>query len=969
MATDGQRLKGGGVLPRDGSTDSAKSGGGLLGREAELASLSALLEGSEHGGGAIAWVEGEAGIGKTSLTGAAAEIARERGFGVLAAGAQELDSHRPFGVIADCLGVERRSSDERRAAIARTLSMTPSTTPDTPVDGGRLEFAMAEELLGLVEEACARSPLVLILDDLQWADPSSLMFLGRLARELAGLPLVVVGAARPLPRRAELERLIVATVSRGAGRVTLDPLDEAVCTRLAAELARGEPGPRLSEHVRACGGNPLFVAELIGALETEGSIELDSEGGAEVAPGEVPPTLALTVLARLSFLTSEVVEVLGLASVLGSSFSVADLSLLSGRPAAALWGPLREAMAAGVLEQRGDRLAFRHDVVREALYGDLPRPVRSGLHLDVGRALAASGSPPGIVAEHLVRGARRGDREAVEWLERAAREAAPRGAQAAAELLEAALEVAEPDDLSRGRLTAELALNLVAARRHEEGEELCRRALEDGLHPELEGVLRLCLAHSLLGRGRLVETLAEAKRAEESSGVSDAERAAAAAWAPLAPLFLRDLDAATTASERALRAGEQAGVAGVRTKALTYLGLVAGFRGEFAEQERCMARSAALAQGDGTRDAHEAIPHLMLAMALTDSDRVEEAGRALATARRTYARLGMEVALLWSHLFVGYVLFWRGDWDDALVELETATGLADQAGGGWQVDVLAASALIQARRDRLETAREHVAEARRHLEAGGIEWRIGAVTWAEGLVHDGAGHSERALELVWGAWESATAAGTVCEHRTFAPDLARMLAAVGDHERGEQVASAVEALAARNPGLVSLEALALRCRALAEGDVEGLLRAAESYRPTRRPHERALACEDAAVALAGAGRFDEVDALADEALGLYGTLGAERDIARVQGRLRAAGVRRARRGARTRAASGWSSLTPSELRVAELAAAGLSNREIAERLVLSRHTVVTHVSHVLAKLELRSRLELAARAARRESDG
>jgi len=969
MATAGQRSKGGGVIPTDGSIDSARSGGGLLGREAELASLSALLEGSEHGVGAIAWVEGEAGIGKTSLTGAAAEIALERGFGVLAAGAEELDSHRPFGVIADCLGVERRSADERRAAIARKLSMTPSTAPHTPGDGGRLEFGLAEELLGLVEEACARSPLVLILDDLQWADPSSLMFLGRLARELAGLPLVAVGTARPLPRRAELERLIAATVSRGAVRVALEPLDEAVCAKLAAELAGGEPGPRLSERVRACGGNPLFVAELIGALKTEGSIELDSDGGADVAPGEVPPTLALTVLARLSFLASEVVEVLGLASVLGSAFAVADLSLLSGRPAAAIWASLRDAMAAGVLEQRGDRLAFRHDVVREALYGDLPRPVRSGLHLDMGRPLAASGSSPGIVAEHLVRGARRGDREAVEWLERAAREAAPRGAQAAAELLEAALEVAAVDDPSRGRLTAELALNLVAARRHEEGEELCRRAVEDGLHPELEGELRLCLAHSLLGRGRLVEAFTEAKRAEESSGLADGQRAAAMAWAPIPSLFMRDFDSTTALAGRALVAGEQAGVAAVRIKGLTYLGLVAAFRGEFAEQERLFAQSAALAQEDGTRGAHEAIPHLMLAMALADSDDFEPARRALATARRTYERFGMEVALLWSHLFAAYVLFWNGDWDDALAELQTAAGLGDHAGGGWQVDVLAASAVLHARRDQLESARRLIGEARRHMAAGGIEWRIGGVAWAEGLVHEGAGDAERAIALVWSAWESATAARTVCEHRTFAPDLARMLAAVGDHERGEQVAGAVEELAAGNPNLVSLGALALRCRALAERDMDGLLEAAARYRATPRPHERALACEDAAVALAEAGRLSEVEPLAEEALTLYAELRAERDVARVQARLRAAGVRRGRRGSRAREETGWGSLTPSERRVAELAAEGLSNREIAERLVLSRHTVVTHVSHVLSKLELRSRLELAARAARRESHG
>ncbi len=441
----------------------------LLGRERELTVLSALVEESLRGVGGIAWLDGEAGIGKTSLVATVAARARERGFRVLSARAEEPDSHRPFGVVADCLGAERRSPDERGARIAGALSATPRTASDRPAEGGQLEYGRSEQLLGLVEEACARSPVMLVLDDLQWADTSSLTFVDRLSREIVGLPLVVVGAARLLPRRTELERLVAGLVARGGMRLELGPLDQATCEALAARLTGGKPGPSVSERVAACGGNPLFVSELVAALAKEGSLAIDSNGRAEVASGEVPSTLALTVLARLSFLAIEVVEVLGLASVLGSSFSVADLSLLSARPVAVLWGPLREAMAAGVLEERGDRLAFRHDVLREALYGDLPQAVRSGLHLDLGRALAATGSDPGVVAEHFVRGARRGDREAVEWLGRAAHEAAPRGAQAAAELLEAALEVAAPDDPSRGRLTAELALNLVAARRQRRG--------------------------------------------------------------------------------------------------------------------------------------------------------------------------------------------------------------------------------------------------------------------------------------------------------------------------------------------------------------------------------------------------------------------------------------------------------------------------------------------------------------------
>jgi len=939
----------------------------LLGREEELSALSALLEDSARGVGAMAWLEGEAGIGKSTLIAAAAEVADERGFRVLAAGAEELDAHRAFGVVADCLGVERRSSDERRAALARTLSPTPPTAPDTLAESGGTEFALAEELLGLVEEACAGSPSMLVLDDLQWADPSSLVFLGRLARELGGLPLVVVGAARPLPRRAELERLLAATVERGAVRIALGPLDDAACVALAGELAGGKPGPLLSERAAACGGNPLFVAELVGALASEGAIEIGPGGRAEVTRVETPGSLWLTVLARLSFLSRDAVEILGLASVVGSSFSVANLSLVSGRPAAALWGPLREAMASGVLEERGDRLAFRHDVVREALYGDLPRAVRAALHLDLGRALGAGGAPAGQVAEHVLRGAQPGDREAVAWLERAAREAAPRGAQVAAELLEEALRLCDPSDPGRRRLVADLALNLAAAGRHDQAQELCRETLEDDPSPAVEGALRLCLAESLMDQGRLREALEQAQRVAQAPELSERDRARALSWLTAGVFFSRDQAATVAAATRAREAGERAGHAGVVATALDHLGHVAGFQGDFFEQQRLIGEAAAVARRDGTPEAHQSVPQVDHAMALADLDRFEESVGAVAAGRRTYARLGLEQATAMSSHYAGYGLFWAGEWDDALAEWETAGRLGEELGTGWQVDTLAARAVILARRGELEDARRVLDRGRAHRDAGALEWRIGWLAWAQALVHEGAGRSEDALAKLWWAWEAATQAGTVYEQRVFAPELARLLAAAGERERGVEVASAVEALSARNPGLASLEALALRCRAVAERDVDGLLHAASAYRATPRLHERALACEDAAVGLAEAGRLDEVELLADEALSLYAGLRAEREIARTEGRLRAVGVRRARRGSRARASSGWGSLTPSELRVAELAAQGLSNREIAERLVLSRHTVVTHVSNVLGKLKLRSRLELAAaRAAHRQ---
>ncbi len=835
---------------------------------------------------------------------------------------------------------------------------------------------------------------MLLLDDVQWADVQSLELLGRLARQVGGLPLLVVCGARRAPRREAVEQALARTAERGARVLELAPLDAGAATALAAQRAGGEPGANLRARIAACGGNPFYVELLLSALRD--AIALDGRGAAEIAAGPLPDSLAATVRDRLRALGSGTVELLALASVLGGEFAVADLAAVSGRPVAELWPPLREALAAGVLSERGERLAFGHDLVREALYDDLPRSVREGLHLDAGRALAAAGADAPTVAEQFLRGARRGDPEVVGWLERAARETAARSAGVAAELLEAALELTAPGAPTRGRIEAELAVTLIAAGRRPEGEALARQSLAQAGWPQAEGALRLALARSLVERGHFVEALGEAATAAASGGVAPRERAEALAWAAMGPLFAHDLDAADAEIARALEVARAAGAAHVTALSLTRAGHVAGFRGDFAGAARLTGEAVAVAVADGSREAlHASHAHLNHAMALADADRPLAGLAELAAGRRLYERLGMEETLRNSHHYAGHPLICAGRWEEALAELETAVTLSEEAQIAWTVDVLASRALLQVRRDELEPAREAVAGASAALAAGALEFRLGWTDWARALLAEADGDADGALALLWAAWERATAAGMVCEQRYFAPELVRLLAASTRDDarrdadaaaRLEAVAEAIEALAARNADVETIAALALRCRALADGgDADALAAAAERYPRGEggvgagaggsagvggagdagpRPHERALAQEDAAVALVAAGRREEGAALADAALDRYARLGARRDAARAEGRLRAAGLRRGARGPRgpqgQAPSSGWAALTASERRVADLAAEGLSNPQIAERLVISRHTVATHVSRALAKLGLRSRYELAS---------
>lgn len=304
----------------------------------------------------------------------------------------------------------------------------------------------------------------------------------------------------------------------------------------------------------------------------------------------------------------------------------------------------------------------------------------------------------------------------------------------AAELLQAALRLADPADVARRRVVPALALNLAAAGRHSEAQELCRQALEDDPATDAEGVLRLCLAESLLYQGRMADALAEAHTAASSPALSERDRARALGWIAVGAFYARDHERALAAAQRALASGKLAGHAGVVAKALVILGHLAGFQGDFLKMERLLGEAADVAQRDGTPEAYEAMPQLDHATALADCDRFEDAVRAIAAGRRTYGRLGLEQAMAMSSNYAGYALFVAGEWDDALAEWQTADALGEELGSGWQADSLAACAVIAARRGELEDARRLVDRVRGYFQAGAFEWRIGWLAWAQAIV-------------------------------------------------------------------------------------------------------------------------------------------------------------------------------------------------------------------------------------------
>jgi DNA-binding CsgD family transcriptional regulator len=878
----------------------------LRGREEELRALGDAVDRAAAGHLTTVIVEGEAGIGKTRLLADALDDARARGREVVTGRARELERTRPFGLLADAFGCVRSSPDPRRAALAALLAtQLGGRGPLTVSSDPGLQFQAVDAFVDLVEELALHGPLVLAVDDLQWADPSSLLTLAALARRLTDSPVALVGCLRLLPR----------------------------------------------------------ADELVGALLQEGAIQTVN-GRAEVAETVLPPTLRLTILRRLSFLPEQTLEGLRAASILGSGFSLVELSTTTARSVLELSSVLAEALRARILEDDGDRLRFRHDLIHEAIYLDLPAGVRLALHREAGRRLAASGAAALRVAEHLARGAEVGDNEAVAWLTTAAREAAPKSPTIAADLLERAVGLSEPADPGRDRLLVERASALAWAGRLADAEATCRVLLDRDHDPSLQAQARICLGWILVAQGRMRDALRQLEPVQQSPAAGDQARATAWGWASMAHLSLGELDGAAAAAEQARPAAAAAGDHATTSLALTCLAIVHELRGDLRRAVRVIDDAARRADQSPGRQGHRYPLHVTRGHILLELDRLDDARHTLEVGRRTGEELGVRWAVTSYQVFLAVERFVAGAWDDAVAEFEAALELAAETGERYSL-VLGHSvmSLIALRRGDLQHAEAAAGSAARELAAGGPRYRGHWALWARALLLEAGGNVADAFATLDGCWDLCARSGLAIEYPALGPDLVRLALAAGEEDRAAQVAAAVAGVAARND-VPSLAGAALRCRGLVERDPTVLRSAVDAYAQGPRPLELALTAEDAGTGFARRGDAAAAAPLLHQALASYERLDAAREAARAEATLRELGIRRGRRGARRRLQLGWESLTPTEHRVVDLVVEGLSNPQIGERLFVSRRTVQTHLAHVFTKLGIAARAQLAAEAMR-----
>jgi len=937
----------------------ATSAGSLVGRDSEMALLTGLMKEAARGRGGSVLIEGEPGIGKSALVRAAVAQAPEVGCQVYWGAGDELSQALPLLPFLDGLRVREPSANPRRETIVRLLR--GEVTADRDTDGPAV---LAEQLLALVTEQCAVQPVVLVVDDLQWADQASVALWGRLARSAGQMPLLLAGMMRPVPRREDL--LALRRVASEAARLQLPGLTDAAVADLVAALADGRPEGGLLRLADGAAGNPLYVTELVAALARGSGLTVTETGAVELAGGSAPGSLSAAIADRLGFVTGPVRDVLRAAALLGTEFAVPDLAVVLGRGVADLIPAVDEACAAGVLAESGQGLGFRHPLIRAALYDEMPAPVRAAWHRDAGRALVAAGASANRVARQLLRATGGPDGPAepmdewmLDWLTDAADTLVGQAPGVAADLLERAVASSPAGSARHGWLASRLADALYRIGDTAQAGQVAIRALEHATEPDLLADLHWTLAQSRMRVGESAESLATLDRALASSGISTRHRARLLVLAARTHENLGNVEKARRVAADALAAAAEADDSWAMGWALHVLTLVTAVQGHLTDALPLFDRALAVTESDPALADLRLMLQINQAITLGCLDRYEQAFAAAGQARDLADRVGTAVRLAQAHYALGQLLFETGRWDEALAELETVP--EDLKEPGAYCSELGIAAVIGFHRGQTDAARRYLAAAEPHARRIGSR-PISELALARSLDCEQAGALAEALAALTAGFANSTE--DLGEIEDLLPDAVRLATQTGDLSTARTLAGHATTLAAESE-VPHRQANALYCRGLLDQDTSGLLAAAQRYDDAGRPLPRAMALE------AAAGHFVETDDRGQArdaftgAVEIYTALGAAADLARVQATFRAHGIRREPHAKHRRARSGWDSLTATEIKIATLVEEGMSNPEIAAKLLLSRRTVATHVSHILKKLDVNSRTDIARESALR----
>jgi predicted ATPase/DNA-binding CsgD family transcriptional regulator len=929
----------------------------LVGREPEERQLDELLTRAVAGEGAIVLLSGEAGVGKTRL---AASLARRAGVPVLR-GAAIQDRTAPYGPLVGVLRSHLQAHPGGLGDCGPLRDQLALLLPELGEPPARADRAGVFEALRCA--LAAVGPALVVLDDLQWSDEATLEVLRALAEPLHALPLLVLAAYRSdgLPRTHGVRRLRLELRRAGhLDEIALRPLEPAATAQLLASVLGDRPAPALADAIHdRTQGVPFFVEELAAALRVSGALTA-TPAGLDLAAGDevpLPETVRDAVLIRATELSDEGRRAAEVAAVGGDRFDLALVTALAGG------GGLTELLATGMVCEcaGGGTGTFRHALAREAIYADMPWPVRRDLHVAFAEGLEAGGAPARDVAPHWV-AARVADRAREALLRAGADSEAVHAHRDAAEAFSHALELwpeqAEPqrraEALARQARCWQLAGELADAARAYR--ELVALAPDADAHRALASVCEQ--------RGDREAAVRARTAAAEAFAATGRDGEAAAEWLALANqrrLSARHEEAIRLATA-ARRHADAAGRTDLRLRALGIEGMARAKHDDYAAGLDTVRGALALAlEHDLSAVAAELYQRLSVTLyESADFPRAEEALDAALELCRTAPNADAVACVS----CLAYVLRERGEWSRAaeLCREMVAEGTAVFVAEGLLGSIHAAEGKLAAGR-RLLSSCLAVASRNDHynmtLDSTAALARVDA---AEG---DRAGAAARCRAILT-RWE-----GSNDRHYALAALrwAAAFFAGEGDRAGAHACAEALSRCAASSGHADALAALAhaLAEIALLEGDAdtaaEQLARAVELHRNLDMPYERAQIELRAGVALAAAGERELALERLCDAYRCARRLGARPLAATAATRVSELGESvAARLGVRAEGDAGFGGLSRREREVMRLVAVGRTNREIAHDLFLSPRTVDMHVRNILRKLDCRSRVEAAGRA-------
>ena len=934
----------------------------LLEREHEIEHVRAAVRAVGQQAGVAVVIEGAAGMGKSRLLEVARLRGAELGCRMLSARATELEQGFPFGVIRQLFErlLREADADERdrwlagAAALAgEVLVVQPGNAQGslTSVPASDPGYAQQHGLYWLASNLSVDLPLVLLVDDLQWCDAPSARALAFIARRLEGQPLGLILATRPLDPSLTPESATLVG-DRAVQLLQPAPLTRDAIRSLIVSRLSSEPHDRFTDAcAEVTGGNPFLLGELLDEAAAR-DFAPTAAAAAEVS-AIVPRGVANAVLLRLTRLPPAAAVLARSLSVLGDSAQMSDAAKLANVGSAELEAAMAGLVSAGVVEA-GRRVRFTHPILRSAIYNDLSPAERERMHHAGARILQERGAPASLLAAHVMQTEPAADTGTVTLLRNAAREALALGdAAGAAALLARALDE-PPDEGDRADVLLELGQAYARAGVPEAIAPLSE-IVERGKDPAAIAAAAIELSGMLFYDSRIAEGAAILRRAEERLPAGEAARE----QLEVALLGLSSTSAsARRGAEPAIAALRDPGgpahdVLQATTLATLAMDEVLYLRSASSTidlAQRALAAGLPLEPHRGENWAVLALAALIAAdgldAALRGSDEI------LARARTR----GAAVTVVTISALRALIAVRQGDLTAAEADAQSAIELASELLGARFV-VLAVSVAVLVGLDRDETPDS----LRRLIDRTGVRYDTefpssSQLRYASGVLRAAAGNHEAAVEELRGSARDHPAFGG--ENPAMLPwrsAAALSLAQLGRHEEARRLA-ADELRRAESFGAARAIGVALRAQAIvgpptARSDGLRAALAVLAPSPARLEHARVLL--DLGATLRAAGQRTAAREPLLDALELSRRCGARTLERRSRAELAAIGVR-----PRTTERAGTDSLTPSERRAVELAAAGSSNREIAQTLFVTEKTIETHLGRAYRKLDVSSRRQL-----------